>query len=474
MMRYLLCMMLLISVRAQGSTPKAYSTDTLDTGLTLIGFESHKVPLVTIVLAAKAGAMTESPDSNGLTHLWEHMFFKGNQRLPNQEAFNKRIRQLGVTYNGDTSAEKVRYFITLPASFLDEGLQFMADAISTPLIEQVELEKERRVVLNEYERNAAQPGFDLINLERNIIYGPLGYLRDALGTRPIIENATREQLLRIKDQVFVPANCALLVGGDFSPAQLKLMAQKYFGHWHNPKNWQPVQPPPFPIFPSTISFTMTRPNVQNARVQSVFAGPRVGLQPADTYPLDVLGNLLEHRSGKFFRKFIDSGLTYEAGLGYYTQAQTGEIDIAAMTDPKKVERVHKALLAEIDEWAKPGYFNNSELADVKRKMTISRKREQNAPTEFVKDLAYWWAVTGLDYFDTYLTNINKVQLQDVQTVVKKWLINKPHVDSVLVSPEDAKVAGLSDNSGPLVDKYLTVYKASHSAAKSAGAEPQSE
>jgi zinc protease len=113
-------------------------------GLDLVMVPSSKVPLVTIVLTAKAGSMTETPEINGLTHLWEHMFFKGNKRLPDQEAFMNRVRELGIVFNGDTSAEVVRYYFTLPSAFLDEGLQFMADAIATPLLEQKEMEKERR------------------------------------------------------------------------------------------------------------------------------------------------------------------------------------------------------------------------------------------------------------------------------------------------------------------------------------------
>ena len=140
---------------------KPYELLTASNGLPILSVSMPKVPLVTIVLAAKAGAMTESPGTNGLTHVWEHMFFKGNQRIPNQEAFNKRVRQLGITFNGDTSAEMVRYYFTLPSKNLDAGLQFMADAISTPLLDTKELERERVVVLDEYDRNASQPGFDL-------------------------------------------------------------------------------------------------------------------------------------------------------------------------------------------------------------------------------------------------------------------------------------------------------------------------
>ncbi|MBM4250661.1 MAG: insulinase family protein [Deltaproteobacteria bacterium] len=460
MWRLIALLLTLSGSQALAKEVKSYTTHTLSTGLPVIGFESHKVPLVTIVLAAKAGAMTESEQTNGLTHLWEHMFFKGNARLPDQEAFNKRIRQLGISYNGDTSAEKVRYFITLPSVFLEDGLQFMADAIATPLLEQKEMERERRVVLNEYERNAAQPSFDYSNLMRNIIYGKLGYRRDPLGLRPIIANASRDQLLAIKDQVFVPANCSLLVGGDFNPDDLAKLAEKHFSQWKTPDGWKPLEHPEFQPFPTTTSFVMTRPIVQNARVQFTFKGPKVSQQAEETYALDVLANLLEHRNGRFYHKFVDSGLTYGAGLGYFTQAQAGEVDFYAMSTSSRVQEVQKLLIDEIKLWSKPGYFTVPQLNDVKRKMTIARKREQNAPTEFIKELAFWWAVTGMSYYDGYLDGIQKVTIADVQRVVKTWLEGKSYVQGVLLSPEDAKAVGLQDNTAPLAAKYLDMYKQS--------------
>jgi len=460
MLRRWICPLLLwISVPASAvEQPKPYFTETLDNGLTVIAMESHKVPLVTIVLAAKAGAMTETPDSNGLTHLWEHMFFKGNARLPDQEAFNRRIRQLGISYNGDTAAEKVRYFFTLPSAFLQDGIQFMADAISTPLLEQKELERERRVVLNEYERNAAQPSFDYANLQRSIIYGDQQHQRDPLGLRPIIEKATRDQLLTIRDQVFVPSNCALLVAGDFTPDQLKRIVKQYFTAWKNPPAWSAVKPKPFPAFPATTNFIMTRPNVQNAHVESVFFGPKARSQPKDTYALDVLVHLLHHRSGTFYKKFVDSGLTYEASLGYYTQSQAGEIEVSATTEPKQALRVQKLLLDEIPKWARPGYFTSTQLEDVQRKMLIAQKHELNQPTEFIKEMAFWWAVTGLDYREGYLPMIAKVTLRDVQAAVAKWLVGKPHLDGILLSPEDATKVGLHDTSAALVSKFLKDYQ----------------
>src|SRR4030042_5945535 len=85
-------------------------TTKLDNGLEVISIENHTVPLVTISIAVKNGAYTEPPEYNGLSHLYEHMFFKGNKAIPNQEKYMERQRELGIVWNGGTSTEYVNYY----------------------------------------------------------------------------------------------------------------------------------------------------------------------------------------------------------------------------------------------------------------------------------------------------------------------------------------------------------------------------
>lgn len=429
-------------------------TEKLDNGLEIVGFPTSKVPLVTIVLAVKAGSMTETKDINGLTHLWEHMFFKGNKRLSNQEAFNDRVRELGIVFNGDTSAEKVRYYITLPSVFLDEGIQFMADALSSPLLEQGELERERHVVLNEYDRNASQPRFDLYQLNRAVQFGDLEYRRNPLGIRKVIETATREQLLRIKSEVFVPQNTAILVSGDFRPEQLTASVKKHFGSWEKPANWKPVAIPPFAPMKKTQKFILTNKEVKNISINWDFDGPKAQSNPQDTYAADVLTALLSLRSGKFYKKYVESGLTTNAAFGYYTQSQAGELGLNLETNRENFSKVNKLLQSEIAEWAKPNYFTATQLEDVQRSLDTQHQYEINKPSEFVKTLAFWWAITGLDYYTNYRNNMKKVTLEDVRSFIKKYLVNQPSIQIVFLSPEDAKKLKLKDNSQPTLKKHF--------------------
>ncbi|MCX6118812.1 MAG: pitrilysin family protein [Proteobacteria bacterium] len=412
--------MLLSSAKQPSSHTKPWSVEKLSNGLDLISMPSAKVPLVTIVLVSKAGAGTETKELNGLTHLWEHMFFKGNARLPDQEAFNARIRQLGIVFNGDTSAEIVRYYFTLPSANLDQGLQFMSDAIATPLLDEKELERERKVVLDEYDRNASQPGFELNNIERMVIYQNQEHLRNPLGRRRLIETATRKQLLEIKDDVFVPQNCALIVSGDFDPKKLKEMVENNFKNWTAKKDWKPVDRGPFPKFPDPIEVVMHHKMAQNAMLQITFAGPRASIETKDTYTADALISLLDHRSGKFFKKYIDSGLTLNSALGYHTQGKAGELVLYSQVSAANLETVKKQLQAEPSLWLDKKYFSQEQLNDVRRKLIIGHKFELNKPSDYAKTLAFWWGTTGMDYLSGYINNVEKVTFEDIAKFVDKY------------------------------------------------------
>ena len=90
---------------AQPRLPERYYWDKLSNGLEVVVIENDKVPLVTIEIAVKNGAFTEDSNYNGLSHLFEHMFFKANKDYPDQARFIKRTQELGAIYNGSTGDE---------------------------------------------------------------------------------------------------------------------------------------------------------------------------------------------------------------------------------------------------------------------------------------------------------------------------------------------------------------------------------
>src|SRR6267143_8102 len=128
---------------APARSPQAQlANQVLANGFEIIILEDHSIPLVTIELAAKNGSYTEPPELNGLSHLYEHMFFKTNRAVANQEEYLRKIGQLGIAYNASTREEVVNYFFTTTSPNLRTAMQFMRDSIRYPLFDEREFERE--------------------------------------------------------------------------------------------------------------------------------------------------------------------------------------------------------------------------------------------------------------------------------------------------------------------------------------------
>src|ERR1700744_3499325 len=128
------CLLLPLTLSAQPQLRQGYFWEKMNNGLEVLVIENSKVPLATIEIAVKNGAYTEGPEYSGLSHLFEHMFFKANKDYPDQEKFMKRTQELGAAiWNGSTDVERVNYFITLGKDSLAPGLRFMNAAIRFPI-----------------------------------------------------------------------------------------------------------------------------------------------------------------------------------------------------------------------------------------------------------------------------------------------------------------------------------------------------
>ena len=136
-----------------------------------------------VEIAAKNGSFTEPPEYNGLSHLYEHMFYKADSVLPSQQYFLQRVGELGAIWNGRTETERVFYYFTLPSYNLDPGLKFLSDCIRKPLFDSVELEKERHVVIGEIDRNESLPFFKFQNALDDSLWWKYPSRKNPLGDR---------------------------------------------------------------------------------------------------------------------------------------------------------------------------------------------------------------------------------------------------------------------------------------------------
>ncbi len=406
----------------------------LANGLEVMVIENHAVPIVTVELNVKNGAYTEGPEFSGLSHLYEHMFFKANRTIPSQEAYLRRMNQLGAQWNGTTSEERVNYFITLGVDSLVPGLQFMEDAIRYPLFNQDELVRERPVVLGEFDRNEANPFFHLTRAADTILWSPGFYTRKtAIGRRDVITSATQEKMNTIKNRFYIPNNSALILAGDITPARGFQLAERIFGDWpRGPDPFATPAPNPPPLTKS--SAVIVEQPVNGAALYVAWQGPSVTADPAATYAADVLSTILSNPGSKFQKRLVDSGLTFGVGLSYYTQAHVGPITVFAQTTPDKALAAQKAIMEEVIKLGDENYVTQQELAAAQRQLGIQALYGREQSSAYAHTVGFWWAVTGLDYYKMYVPEMQKATRADLAGFARKYILGKPHVTALLVSP----------------------------------------
>jgi len=409
---------------------------TLPNGLQVVVVERPVVPLVTILAAVKNGSMTETPEINGLSHLYEHMFFKGNAEIPDQSAYLKRMRELGMSFNATTSTEAVRYFFTLPKENLKAGLAFMRPALMSPLFAEEELNREIKTVLAEYDRNEASPYFHLSQAASKALFPLYPSRKNVIGEREAIAAATREKMQAIQTRYYAPNNTLLVVAGDVTEAEIRPLIEELYLAW--PKAADPFDLHPVPVEPPLAEnreIVVEHP-FQNVLLQFGWHGPSVDRDRSATYAADVFSYVLDQRTSRFQKRLVDSGLLLSANLGYYTQRHIGPIYFTGLAAPEKAKAALEAMRAEIDEFMKPDYIDESELETAKLMLAAENLYGWQKSLSIANELGFWWCVADLDYRLRYIENLKRVTRDDIRNYAERYVAGKPYVLGVLVSPEN--------------------------------------
>ncbi|SDK24042.1 zinc protease [Catalinimonas alkaloidigena] len=433
-------MSVLIALPAVASPPENLPDNffhtKLDNGLEVLTIEDPSVPLATIELAVRNGAYTEPPEYDGLSHLYEHMFFKANQDIPSQEKFMERVNELGIVFNGTTNEERVNYFITLSNQKLAEGLQFMNSAIRHPLFLEEEMKKENPVVDGEFQRAESSPVFYLMQDANKLLWGDNYSRKNVIGDHDIILNATPEKMKFIQQKFYYPNNTLLVVAGDVNHEDVEKMAQEIYGDWQ-PSDFDIFTKYPVPeIKPlkASKSFVTVNPNTQVPIVMIQFQGPDTRNDLEATYAADVFSFILSQQSSKLNKALVESGLALQVGVGYLTQKYVGPIQIFMVPNPTKVDEAMAALEAEIAQWDEDGYFTDEQLETAKNMLAIDDLYSRESTTDFVHTLTFWWASASMQYYLNYIENLKQVKRADIKRYVRKYIQGQPNVTGILVSP----------------------------------------
>jgi zinc protease len=452
---------------------------TLANGLEVIVLPDSGVPLVTVELAVRNGSFTEPPELNGLSHLYEHMFFKTNQAVVTYQCETlgstsprcgnvSRLRpqigdvryiaslgNLGITYNGTTQEEVVDYYYTTTSPYLETAIKAMNDSVRYPLFDETEFANEKRVVVGEIDRQESNPFFALTRTMSDKLFYKYPTRKNPLGTRESVLTATTEKMRLIQSRYYVPNNTALVVTGDVKPEEVFKLAEQIMGSWEKRpvdpfKEFPLVEHPPLPksegiiIEKNTGADAGPESDGQNVIILIGWQGPSIGKDDKTTYAADVFSYIISQPDSKFQRDLVDSGLATGVAFGYYTQRNVGPINLNLITTPDKAKAAIKAVYAEIAQFNQPGYFTDEELESSKTTLEANDLFQREKLSEYAHTLSFWWSSTGIDYFRGYQRNLRATSRQDINNYVTTYIQGKPHVAIALLAPEVKTKANLTE------------------------------
>ena len=450
----------------------------LPNGLEVIVLEDHSVPLVTVELAVRNGSFTETPELNGLSHLYEHMFFKSNRASLLGEEYIRNIDSLGIIYNGETHEEVVDYYFTTTTPNFPVALRFMRDATlypgfdsrwieggagangNSPLeailrdaekrarlreIVQQQFEQEREVVVGELDRHESNPYGELGQQMNQRLFYKYPSRKDPGGNRQTVRAATTDMMRLIQSRYYVPNNSAIVVTGDITPADAFRLVEEMFG------SWQRREKDPFVEFPlvehpplkESEAGIITKP-VNNVVIQLGWQGPSIGKDDAATYAADVFSFILRQPNSRFSRALVDTGLATNVAFGYYTQRNVGPITLIIQTTPEKARAAVRAAYAELSHFNDPGYYTDEELESAKALVEADGLYSREKLSDDSHTISFWWASTGLDYFRGYLKRLRATSRADISRYVKTYIQGKPHVGLALLNDDALKASGLTE------------------------------
>ena len=421
---------------AQPRLPENYYWEKMPNGLEVVVIENNKVPLATIEIAVKNGAYTEGPEYSGLSHLFEHMFFKANKDYPDQEKLLKRTQELGAIWNGTTGGERVNYFFTFDKDSLDAGLRFMNAAIRFPIYRGDDMKKERPVVDGEFQRAESDPGFQLWFESQKKLWGDLITRKNPIGVHEVINTATPEKMMIIKNKYYFPNNSILVICGDVKHKDAFVKAQTIFGSWES-SGFDPQVKFPIPEFTplsSTAYFVKESTIAQTPLEMFWWQGPDTRHDSASTVAADVFFTILGMNSSKWQQALVDKGLTSFATAQYQTCKYVGPVMVYLMPNPNKLKGCNDEILNQVKQWGNDDYYTDAQLEDAKQILRRNAIREKEKPSAQASQVTYSWCSTSLDYYTDYENNLQKVTRDDIKRFVNRYITGKPYVAGMIINP----------------------------------------
>jgi zinc protease len=328
---------------------------TLANGLEVVVVPDHRAPVVTHMIWYKVGAADETAGKSGLAHFLEHLMFKGTDKYP-ADTFSQTVAEIGGQENAFTSSDYTGYYQRVPRERLKQMMAMEADRITGLKLTEEVVRPELQVVLEEQNmRVANNPSGRLSEQMDAALYLNHPYGRPVIGWRQEIEKLDSADALEFYRRFYTPNNAIVVIAGDVTPEEVKVMAEETYGKIAQRIAIGPRMRPKEPVQEALRTVTLADPRVEQTSVNRFYlVASSTTAKPGESEALDVLARALgAASSGRLYRTLVnDKGIALNAGAYYSSTAlDYGKFGIFASPKPEhtllEVEAAIDAVIADV-------------------------------------------------------------------------------------------------------------------------------
>ncbi len=318
----------------------------LPSGLTLMLAPQPSLTTATVLVLVRNGSDYETRRENGISHFIEHLTFKGSAHFPTPIVLATELDSIGADYNAYTAHEYTGYYIKTFPEYLDRAIEIIADLYARPLFPAEEVEKERKVILEEINYYDDSPRELVSDLMSQVLYGDQPAGRPILGTKQTLRAMTRTKIANYYRQHYSARNTLVVVAGNCNAAATRRLVTKHFAGL--PRHAAPekrLTRIPAPQFRQLVKVK----DVRQAHLAVGFETGGLRALNEERFPLGLLASVLGYGfSSRMFRVLRDElSVTYYVNVGTNLCTDRGSLTIHTGSDVTRVEEVLAVIVREL-------------------------------------------------------------------------------------------------------------------------------
>jgi zinc protease len=391
----------------------------LANGLTVITKEIRTAPVVNAQVWYRVGSRHEAPGLNGISHLLEHLMFKGTQTRPLQ--FGRLFSALGSAFNAFTSYDVTAYFGTVSEHKLTALLTLEADRMVNTVIDPEQLVSEKRVVVSELQGYENSPEYRLSRAVMRGLFPDHAYGLPVGGEKADVESFSLESVQQHYQRYYRPENAVLVIAGDFDTPTALAQVEEIFG------KIQPPALPPAPVHPAATGPVIACQNIlleepgSAPLLEMVLPLPAIG--HADLAAIEVMDMIFSAgRSARLYQALVETGIASSAGAYAPSLTERGWYDISAMAAPGHDLDEIEQVISETVTQLQTELVSEVELQRAKTQIQANFVLRNRDVDNQASQLAYDEIVSGdYSFSDRHLAALARVTAADVQRVAQTYL-----------------------------------------------------